>query len=147
MTGDIWSFTLEDSINLLYIIMSWDIVLFNSKQRIANVAEIDEQQLVPTNFCKVFEEYFTNISVDDNHKEIIGESFSIDYFTDDEHVSNKMVSVYGETGLFELIKLAKDHGWQIYDSGLGSMIDLDNPARNGFSDFNNYLNQILESDV
>ena len=30
-----------------------------------------------------------------------------------------------------MIEIAKENGWQIYDTGSGEMIDLDNPARNG----------------
>ena len=47
--------------------MSWDIVLFNSKQKIESVEELDENQL--------------------------------------------------------------EHNWQIYDSGIGEMIDLENPEK------------------
>jgi hypothetical protein len=32
--------------------------------------------------------------------------------------------------------------WQIFDTGNGCMIDLENPVNNGYSNFNNYLNQI-----
>lgn len=40
-----------------------------------------------------------------------------------------MISLYGESGLFELIELAKMYGWQIFETGLGEMIDLDNPEK------------------
>ena len=111
--------------------MSWDIVLFNSQQKIQAVEEVDETQLVPIDFCSAFEGYFDNITKNDNHREIKGNDFAIDYFVDDEPVSNKMLSLYGENGLYELVVLARKHNWQIFDTGLGQMIDLQNPSING----------------
>ena len=87
--------------------MSWDIVLFNSRQKIETVEDINEECLEPTDFCSVFEKHFDGIVADNNHREIRGTNFSIDYFLDDELVSNKMVSLYGENGLYELVILAK----------------------------------------
>jgi len=124
--------------------MSWDIVLFNSRQKIKSIEAINEDQLLPTDFCNAFESHFIHIIKDKNHREIIGNDFSVDYFTEDEPVSNKMISLYGENALYELIFLAKKYGWQIYDSGIDQMIDLDNPSFNGYDNFQNYLSQILK---
>jgi len=124
--------------------MSWDIVLFNSKQKIESPEEVDEEQLMPTDFCSVFETHFHEIVKDDNHREIKGNDFAIDYFIDDEPVSNKMLSLYGENGLYELVALARKHHWQIFDTGLGQMIDLENPAINGYENFQNYLKHVLK---
>ena len=54
-----------------------------------------------------------------------------------------MLQLFGENGLFELIELAKKHQWQIYDSGIDGMIDLENPENNGFKNHRNYVKQIL----
>lgn len=124
--------------------MSWDIVLFNSRQKINSVEEVDDSQLEPTDFCTVFENHFEQIIKDDNHREIKGKDFAIDYFADDEKVSNKMLSLYGENGLFELVVLARKHKWQIFDTRLGQMVDLENPSNNGYENFQNYLKQILK---
>lgn len=40
-----------------------------------------------------------------------------------------MLLLYGEKELYELIELAKKHNWQIYDSGLNVIIDLENPEK------------------
>jgi ABC-type Fe2+-enterobactin transport system substrate-binding protein len=56
-----------------------------------------------------------------------------------------MLSLYGENGLYELVVLAKKHNWQIFDTGLGQMIDLENPSNNGFENFQDYLKQILNA--
>jgi hypothetical protein len=123
--------------------MSWDIVLFNSRQKITSVEEVDDNQLEPTDFCSAFESHFTEVIKDDDHREIQGKDFTIDYFIDEDKVSNKMVSLYGENGLFELVELAKKHNWQIFDTGNGQMIDLENPANNGYNNFQSYLRQVL----
>jgi hypothetical protein len=123
--------------------MSWDIVLFSSRQKIQFVEEVDETQLEPTDFCSAFENYFDHIEKNDNHREIKGKDFAIDYFIDDEPVSNKMLSLYGENGLYELVVLARKHNWQIFDTGLGQMIDLKSPSINGYENFQSYLKHVL----
>ena len=124
--------------------MSWDIVLFSCKQEIQSVEEIDEIQLEPIDFCSVFDGHFNQIEQDDNHRTIKGKDFTIDYFLDDEPVSNKMLSLYGENGLYEMVALARKHNWQIFDTGLGQMIDLENTAINGYENFQNYLKHVLK---
>lgn len=124
--------------------MSWDIVLLNSRQKIQSIEDIDEAQLIPTDFCAVFENHFNNIVRDDNHREIKGEDYSIDYFIDDESVSNKMISLYGENGLFEIVALSRKHGWQIFDTSRREMIDLENPENNGYENFQPYLKHVLK---
>lgn len=123
--------------------MSWDIVLFNSKQKIESVAELDENQLEQTDFNGILESSFNRIKKDDNHREIIGTDFQIDFFTDSKNSSNFMLSINGENGLYELIELAKKYTWQIYDSGTDEMIDLQNPGKNGFKNHRKYMEQIL----
>lgn len=122
--------------------MSWDVILFNSKQKISSIDEIDEFQLEPTDFCSVLVNNFNNIIIDNNHREIKGNEFSIDFFIDDEEVSNKIINLYGENGLYEIILLAKKNNWQIFDTSLNEIINLDNPSKNGYNNFINYLKQI-----
>jgi hypothetical protein len=124
--------------------MSWDIVLFNSKEKIESIESITENQLEPTNFCSVLESSFTNVIKDEDHREIEGNDFTISFFTDEEEVSNKMLSLYGENGLFELIELSKKFGWQIFDTGIDEMIDLENPARNGYENHKKYVEQLMK---
>jgi hypothetical protein len=123
--------------------MSWDIVLFKSKQKITSVAELDENQLESTDFNRILENSFGQIKKEDNHREIIGTDFTIVFFTDQEYSSNFMLQLYGENGLYELIELAKNHNWQIYDCGIDGMIDMENPEKNGFVNHRKYVGQIL----
>ena len=105
---------------------------------------MDENQLELTDFDRVLENSFDRIKKDDNHREIIGTDFTIDFYLHNEPVSNTMLSLYGENGLYELIEIAKKHNWQIFDSGIGEMIDLENPEKNGFKNYKKYVEQILK---
>lgn len=125
--------------------MSWDIVLFNSKLKIKSVAELDETQLEPTDFSGILENSFDRIIKDENHREIIGTDFTIDFFADNENSSNFMLSLYGENAIYALIKLSKRYNWQIYDSGIDGMVDLENPEKNGFNNHRKYVKQILKN--
>ncbi|MGJ8715162.1 MAG: hypothetical protein ACSHXG_08670 [Maribacter stanieri] len=122
--------------------MSWDIVLFNSKQKINSVTELDETQLEPTDFSGILETSFDRLNKNENHREIVGTNFTIDFFSDNEYSSNFMLSLYGENGIYALIELAKKYKWQIYDSGIDEMIDLENPEKNGFKNHKEYVEQI-----
>lgn len=55
-----------------------------------------------------------------------------------------MLSIYGENGLFKLIKIAKVENWQIYDSGVDKMLNLKKAEENGYENFNKYLKFIKE---
>ena len=121
--------------------MSWDIVLFNSKQKILSVAELDENQLEPTDFSGILEKSFDQLKKDGNHREIIGTGFTIDFFADNEHSSNFMLSLYGENAIYALIELSKKNNWQIYDA----MVDLENPKNNGFENHRIYVEKILKN--
>lgn len=125
--------------------MSWDIVLFNSKQKIESVAELDESQLESTDFSGILESSFERINKKENHREIVGTNFTIDFFADSEDSSNFMLSLYGENAMFALIELAKEHNWQIYDTGIDGMVDLENPEKNGFHNHRKYVEQILKT--
>lgn len=124
--------------------MSWDIVLFNSKQKINSVAKLDETQLESTDFSGILETSFNRVNKDKNHREIVGADFTIDFFADSEHSSNFMISLYGENGIYALIELAKKYNWQIYDSGIDGMVDLEYPEKNGFKNHRKYVEQINE---
>jgi hypothetical protein len=124
--------------------MSWDVVLFNSSQKITSIEELDEDQLIPIDFHAGFKNHFSEIRITENHAEIIGLNFCIDYHIPNEPVSNTLLSLYGEQGLYALVIVARQNNWQIFDISLGSMIELDHPEVNGFSSFQKYRDQILK---
>ena len=112
--------------------MSWTIVLFNSNEKIPSSLDFDENILEPILFSDFIERSFPEIKSNDNHREIKGIEYSIDFFIDKEPTGTKMLNLYGENGLFEMIELAKIFDWQIYDTSLNEFIDLENPENNGF---------------
>lgn len=124
--------------------MSWDIVLISSTQKIKSIDELDVEQLVEIDFCSVLNSYFIDTIKDGNHFESNAAGSLVDYYVEDELVSNKMVSVYGEKGLFELVYIAKENNWQIFDTSLNAIIDLENPAKNGYESFQRYKSQLLK---
>ncbi|WP_405604202.1 hypothetical protein [Polaribacter sp. Asnod1-A03] len=123
--------------------MSWAIVLFNSNEKIPSDLDFDENILKPIMFSTILEKSFVEIISDENHREIKGSDYSIDFFIDKEPTGTKMLNLYGENGLFELIELAKKHKWKVYDTSLDSFIDLDNPKNNGFENHKKYVEQII----
>lgn len=122
--------------------MSWDVVLFSSSQKINSIEEVDESMFIETDFCEVLNTHFGQAKEDSIESN--GKDYSIDYYTDEEPVSNKMISLCGENALYELVIVAKKHGWQIFDTSLNAMIDMENPAKNGYENFQSYLNKIRE---
>jgi hypothetical protein len=126
--------------------MSWDIVLFSSEQNLVSLENLNEDLLKQIDFDKVLKSKFKNIKKTENHNEIIGMDFSIDFFDDEELVSNKILSLNGENGLFEIIKIAKEENWQIYDSGIDKMLNLEKPEENGYFNFKAYLNSIIKNE-
>ncbi len=126
--------------------MSWEIVLFSSEQNLVSLENLNEDLLKPIDFDKVLKSKFVNIKKSENHNEIIGKDFSVEFFDDEELVSNKMLSVYGENGLFELIRIAKEENWQIYDSGIDKMLNLEKPEENGYENFRQFLKNILSTE-
>ena len=66
-----------------------------------------------------------------------------EYFKDEEITSNKSLTLFGENAIYEVINFALKNNFQIFDTGLGEMIDLQNPENNGYENFQNYLTRIL----
>ena len=62
--------------------MSWDIVLFNTTNKIDDITEFNDEHLEPINFDGVFESFFKNIKKDEDAWEIVGEDFTIVHYPD-----------------------------------------------------------------
>jgi hypothetical protein len=61
---------------------------------------------------------------------------------EEETLSNQMFHIDGENAIYELIEFCKINNWQIFDTGLGQMIDLNNPSKNGYKNHQKYINYI-----
>jgi len=120
-------------------------MIFNSEQKIAFVEEIAEELFIPIDFNSIIEKHFDNITGPDDYRKINGKDFSINYGVDEKPTGCMMFNLYGENALFELIRISKIYGWQIFDTGNGQMIDLDHPEINGYEDFQKYLQHVLSN--
>ncbi|MCB0744081.1 MAG: hypothetical protein KDC67_09265, partial [Ignavibacteriae bacterium] len=60
-----------------------------------SVSELDENQVEPTDFDTILEQSFDRKNKDNNHREIIGTDFTIDFFVLIEPVSNTMLNLFG----------------------------------------------------
>lgn len=125
--------------------MSWDVVIFNSAEKIESVETLDENKLIPIDFCSILAKHYPDIICNENYWEIAGDGFAINYYTDKEEISNKIFNLYGEVALFELVKICKLYNWQIFDTGNGEMLDLDKPGQNGFEEYQSYLQHVLNT--
>lgn len=125
--------------------MSWDIVIFSSKQKITSVEEVDPEMFIPIDFDTILKSHFSNIKSNEDYRDVEGEDYSFTYYADTELGSHYIVNLYGEKALFELIQIAKKYNWQIFDTGIGEMLDLEHPEKNGYESFQAYLQHILNS--
>jgi hypothetical protein len=73
--------------------MSWEIVLFNSKQKIDSIENLEEDLLIPIDFYSIIQRNFENFLETENHIEIIGKDYSIEYFKDEDATSNLMLTM------------------------------------------------------
>lgn len=129
--------------------MSWDVVVFNLKRKVANVEEIDESVLLEigtyANFEATLKRRFPALA---NHKGWLKADFgncSLETSLGEPNgtFSNTIFHLHGENAIHELIELCKANGWQAFDTALGQMLDLDHPERNGYQDHRRYVEQIM----
>jgi hypothetical protein len=129
--------------------MSWDVVIFRLNRKVDSVEEINETILVDigtrSDFKGIIEDNFPKVTWDEHWEKIEGEAHSIEFSlgTTDEPFSNAIFHLYGENAIYDIVRLCRRMNWQAYDTGLDQMLDLENPERNGYQNFQNYLRQIL----
>jgi hypothetical protein len=124
--------------------MSWDIVLLNPKNTVSSLSEIKSTILTPTDFyTPILEKFKGNYFQEEDHILIKGNLFSIEFFTQNEPIENTILMLQGEKALFNLIPIAKENSWQIYDTSIDQFIDLENPSINGYKNFQEYLKKVL----
>jgi len=125
--------------------MSWDIVLFNPKVKLKSLSEVNIDLLKPTDFfTPILDNYKDDYFQDEDHILIKSDLYSIEFFLEDEPIENTILMLQGEKALFNLIPIAKENGWQIFDTSLEQFIDLDNPSNNGYNNFQEYLKTVLK---
>ena len=115
--------------------MSWDVVLFSSSEKIKSIETLNPKALKPDDFCKKLKVYFPAIEEEDQFRLIsIGES-TIEYTFSAAPVNNMMFNLYGEPALTALAAFAKKNGYQVFDTALNAMLDLNKPEVNGYKNY------------
>lgn len=133
--------------------MSWDVVIFNLKKKISSIEEVNEDVLQPigtvSDFCKMMIGRFPNSKIENEVLTIKnGEGEVVFYVPDDddnESFSNTILHLYGHDAIYIIFDMCRYFGWQAFDTGLGEMLDLDNPEKNGYENFQAYLNHVLKN--
>lgn len=128
--------------------MSWDIVLFSSAEKIISIEDVDENKLLMIDFDKILlENYPAKNTENQKNKHTNSNSSSvnndINFYFDDEPSGIKMIELYSEEALYNIIELAKLHNWQVFDTSLNEMLDLENPAKNGYTNHKKYVDKIM----
>ena len=129
--------------------MSWDVVVFNLKRKVESVEDIDESVLVEigtyADFEAILKRRFPTLANEDGWlKADLGEcSLETSLGEANETFSNTIIHLYGENAVYELIELCKANGWQVFDTALGQMLDLDHPEKNGYMEHRRYVEQII----
>jgi hypothetical protein len=129
--------------------MSWDIVLFNLAKNVKSVEEINDELLLDFgsghSFKQLVTECFPNAQwKDDNWCSIETPDYSIQFSLGnlDDRFAEKLIHLYGEKAIYPIIDLCRKFGWQLFDTGNGKMIDINMPEKNGFTEFQSYLDAI-----
>ena len=131
--------------------MSWDVVVFNLNKRVESVDDIKEDVLMdigtPTEFKKILQEHFGSVVWEDTRGKIETPEYALELSIsdDNETFSNTIFHLYGEKAIYALIDLCNENHWQAFDTGLGQMLDLDHPEKNGYKNFQEYLAFILKN--
>ncbi len=115
--------------------MSWDVVLFSSSEKIKTIETLNPKALKPADFCKKLKAYFPGMEEEDEFRLIsIGES-TIEYTYSPNPVNNMVLNLYGEPALIALTAFAKKNGYQLFDTALNKMLDLNKPEVNGYKNY------------
>lgn len=87
--------------------MSWDVVLFNSIEKITDIESLDDSKLIPFNFEQAFENYFTEIKKANDAWQVNRNGFTIVHYPSNEAVTNCLINLYGENAIYAIAHLAQ----------------------------------------
>jgi hypothetical protein len=129
--------------------MSWDVLVFNS---ICKIDAIDEIEEVLTDigtwqeFRQMLQQQFPEASFDGNWCQIENGNAGLETSLGppDEKTSNTIFHLYGPDAIYMVMALCQRYNWQAFDCSLDSILNLDNPEKNGYQNFVTYLAQIKQ---
>ena len=129
--------------------MSWDIVVFKLSKEVISVEEIDESVLVEfpsEDFKKALIVHFPRMDWDESRVFISGDNYELECFIPEgDSFSNTIFQLYGEHAVYALVNFCRKEGWQAFDTGLGEMLNLNHPEKNGYLNFQTFLSRVLNN--
>lgn len=126
--------------------MSWDVFIFQLKSKVTTIEEIADESILPVdNFVPLLQSSFPDMQLADGRIKIEREGYSIESSdTEGNKPGPAMLQLHGKMAIYPVIDLCKKNNWQLFDTWAGTMLDLDDPAKNGYADFQRYLAQITK---
>lgn len=127
--------------------MSWDILIFNSKEQIdletVNLPNFKSRQECIDKIKNSFLEIdFTDTSFGQLENQLAIIEFNLG--SEDEMSSNFMLHVRGgENPTGEIARMCKENEWQAFDISEGNYIDTDAPQSDSFERWNNYKDYVI----
>lgn len=117
------------------------IILYNCKFKVRNFEDVLKFDLEVVDFYKIIKLYFADyIKIEnDNHLSV----YKTDYWaycgTNSMKYDNWSIDIYGASGIYDFIKLAKINSWQIFDTGLEVFIDYDYIEKHNYTEYREYV--------
>lgn len=125
--------------------MSWDVFIFHLKSKVTTIEEIADESILPIdNFVPTLQSAFPDMQRQDGWIKIEREGYSIESSETEGNNTHApvMLQLQGTMAIYPLVALCKKNNWQLFDTWAGAMLDLDDPAKNGYADFQRYLAQL-----
>lgn len=123
---------IEDKSNRLQI----HIILFNCKEDVKTYEEIYQKELEEISFSEIIENRFKKlIQRNGRHLSIMASNYKIYCGTETGQTTSREIDIYGESGLYKFIALAKENDWKIYDKSSNDFIDLNFPEKYSYLEY------------
>ena len=134
--------------------MSWDVFVFKLNREIKSGSEIDETTIDDIgSVASLLEKlcvHFPDLELSDYGKVIENmgtierENFSIEFSIIKATDTYNFLSfhLYGKDSIYPVAELCKRYGWCIFDTTLAELLNLQEPEKNGYEQFNTIRNGI-----
>ncbi|KFF02811.1 hypothetical protein [Chryseobacterium luteum] len=134
--------------------MSWDVLVFKLNREIKSGSEIDETTIddigSEASVLEKLHSHFPDLKLFDygevieNMGKIERENFSIEFFILKSTETQNFLSfnLYGKESIYPIVELCKRNGWCVFDTTLGEILNLEEPEKNGYEQFNKIRNGI-----
>lgn len=113
------------------------IIIYNCKKDVKNHEEISQMKLKPiNNFVDIIEKRFNHfVEKKGRHLNIFAPKYKIYCGTETIPTVGREIDIYGEEGLHEFVKLAKENEWKVYDKNLDCFIEFNVFENSSYSEY------------